>query len=158
MNAAKHTGGCLCGAIRYETSQSPVFVCTCHCHMCQQWTGSPMLGAATFLNDAVSFTNGTPTIYQSSTVSERGFCASCGSSLFTRYFSGGEFDKLTHIMLGTLDDPEIGTPQFHYGAEGELSWMYREDGIERVRIDVDDPAEQNTLFARLVSEHASKAD
>ena len=130
MSAAKHTGGCLCGAIRYETDEAPLFIGTCHCRMCQQWTGSPMLGAASFASESVSFWKGSPKIYQSSSVSERGFCVACGSSLFTRYFSGGAFDNITHVMIGTLDDPEVGKPHFHYGAEAELSWMKRDDGVK----------------------------
>ena len=156
MSDIKHTGGCLCGAIRYETRDCPVFKGTCHCRMCQQWTGTPMLSAAAFDTTAVTFTKGSPKVYQSSAVSERGFCPECGSCLFTRYFSGGDFDRLTHIMQGTLDNPEIGQPHFHYGAESELSWMHREDGIPRIRIDVDDPAEQNALFAQMIASAASQ--
>lgn len=58
------------------------------------------------------------------------------------------------IGLGTLDDPEIAPPAVHYGAEGELSWMRRDDGLARIRIDTDDPADQNTLFETMLR-HAS---
>ena len=44
----------------------------------------------------------------------------------------------------------VSGPDVHYGAEAELSWMQREDGLARVRIDVDDPGEQNDLFERLM--------
>ena len=120
MTEANHTGGCLCGAIRYEARQSALFTVLCHCHMCQQWTGSPMLGTAAFDREAVSFTNGTPKTHLSSTVCERGFCADCGSSLFTQY-SGGVFDTVIFIGLGTLDDPDLGEPDVHYGVENEIS-------------------------------------
>ena len=83
------TGGCMCGAIRYEARQPVLFTVMCHCHMCQQWTGSPMLGTAAFDREAVTFTKGTPKTHESSSVCERGFCGECGSSLFTKYFSGG---------------------------------------------------------------------
>ena len=156
MSEVIHTGGCLCGAIRYEVRQSASGTVLCHCHMCQQWTGSPMLGTAAFDRDAVTFTKGTPKIYQSSTVMDRGFCADCGSSLFTRYFSGGVFDKGIFVAIGTLDEPDLGLPDAHYGAEGELSWMHRDDGIPRIKIDVDDPAEQNVLFEKLMAYTTNK--
>ena len=42
--AEKHlpiTGGCLCGAVRYEVSQLPDDdVGYCHCRMCQKATGA----------------------------------------------------------------------------------------------------------------------
>jgi len=34
------TGGCACGAIRYECSAAPLLSWKCHCRTCQQATGS----------------------------------------------------------------------------------------------------------------------
>ena len=34
------TGGCQCGAIRYEVKEAPHLVYTCHCTECQRLTGS----------------------------------------------------------------------------------------------------------------------
>jgi hypothetical protein len=34
------TGGCQCGAVRYEISEAPQLVYTCHCNECQRLTGS----------------------------------------------------------------------------------------------------------------------
>ena len=34
------TGGCQCGAIRYEISEAPQLVYTCHCTDCQRLTSS----------------------------------------------------------------------------------------------------------------------
>ena len=150
------TGGCLCGEVRYEANESVMFSVACHCRMCQQWTGSSMLGTAAFSREAVSFTKGTPKLHHSSSVCERGFCSQCGSSLFTRYYSGGVFDTVIFVGLGTLDNPDLGQPDMHYGAEGELSWMHHDDGIPRIRIDVDDPAQQNALFDQMMA-HAARA-
>ena len=156
MGETRHAGGCLCGAIRYEARQAPVFSALCHCHMCQQWSGSAMLGTATFDQEAVTFTAGEPRVHWSSPVMARGFCGDCGSSLFTRYVSGGVFDGLISIALGTLDEPEIAPPDVHYGAEGELSWMRRDDGLTRIRIDTDDPSCQNELFERMLRHVSSR--
>ncbi|MBT5434673.1 MAG: GFA family protein [Rhodospirillaceae bacterium] len=151
MTETRHAGGCMCGAIRYEADRDPRFSALCHCHMCQQWSGSAMLGTAAFDRDAVVFTAGEPKVFWSSDVCERGFCGDCGSSLFTRYSSGGAFDVVLFVGLGTLDDPEIAPPDVHYGAEGELSWMRRDDGLTRICIDVIDPAEQNALFEKMLA-------
>ncbi len=34
------TGGCLCGAVRYEANELPSKGVVCHCHVCQRTTGS----------------------------------------------------------------------------------------------------------------------
>ena len=36
----KWTGGCLCGAIRYEFEPNDVRNWYCHCRMCQQFSGA----------------------------------------------------------------------------------------------------------------------
>jgi hypothetical protein len=35
------SGGCACGAIRYECSAAPIFALNCHCRDCQRATGKP---------------------------------------------------------------------------------------------------------------------
>jgi hypothetical protein len=47
------TGGCQCGALRYEMTEAPQLVYTCHCTECQRLTGSAftmamVIGAAAF--------------------------------------------------------------------------------------------------------------
>ena len=145
-------GGCMCGAIRYEATGPLMFVVLCHCRMCQQWTGSAMLGSATFPKGSVNFVKGTPKIHQSSAVCDRGFCGECGSSLFTQYAAGSVFDSVKFVSIGTLDDPERAHPNVHYGAEAELSWMRRDDGLQRICIDVDNPAQQEELFKNLMAQ------
>jgi hypothetical protein len=34
------TGGCQCRALRYEITQAPIIVCTCHCTDCHRMTSS----------------------------------------------------------------------------------------------------------------------
>ena len=146
-----YTGGCMCGEIRYEASGPLMFTVLCHCHMCQQWSGSAFFGSSAFQRENVTFVHGAPRDYRSSSVCDRGFCGTCGSSLYTRYASGGIFDNVLFIGVGTLDNPEWTRPVAHYGAEGEISWMRLADGLPRLRIDVDDPAKQNALLDELKS-------
>ena len=62
------TGGCLCGAVRYEASEPPDLNGTCNCRNCQKWTGSSYLAFAGFPKTAFRFTLGEPKFYNSSAV------------------------------------------------------------------------------------------
>jgi hypothetical protein len=82
-NLSAVKGSCLCGAVNISTSVSNS-VAACHCNMCRQWGGGPLL--AVECGNDVSF-NGKENIgiYQSSEWAERGFCNKCGSHLFYKY-------------------------------------------------------------------------
>ena len=81
------TGGCLCGAVRYECTEPPLSAGTCHCRECQQWTGSAYNAFVGFPTSALRFTKGKPKIFNApSGIKELGFCSDCGSPLWDRYF------------------------------------------------------------------------
>jgi hypothetical protein len=52
----KFTGGCLCGAVRYEANAEPALVAVCHCVTCQKNTGSSYSFNLGMPADAVSIT------------------------------------------------------------------------------------------------------
>ena len=135
------TGGCLCGAVRYELSEPPIEAGTCHCRMCQKWTGSAFMAMARFFRPALRFTKGEPKLYRSSSIKEKGFCPDCGSSLFDRYLvrkAPRAFNPdMVWIQLGTLDHPEAVSIDFHYGVETQLPWVHFDDGLPRDRSDED---------------------
>jgi len=41
-DAQKVTGGCMCGAVRYEAIGEPMTVAYCHCSSCRRHTGAPV--------------------------------------------------------------------------------------------------------------------
>ncbi|WP_041548911.1 GFA family protein, partial [Chamaesiphon minutus] len=47
------TGGCMCGAIRYECSAEPIAMGLCHCQDCQRATGSAFAAAVMLPRSAV---------------------------------------------------------------------------------------------------------
>ncbi|MEL7344981.1 MAG: GFA family protein [Pseudomonadota bacterium] len=92
------TGGCLCGKVRYTTTSELRPVIGCHCVQCRKTSGH-YVAATSARRDALQIT-GKVTWYQSSETARRGFCATCGSSLFW----DGEGENIS-IHAGTLDIP-----------------------------------------------------
>ena len=133
------TGGCLCGAIRYESSEPPIKGVICHCRMCQKSTGSAFMVSAGFSRSALRFTKGEPKLYRSSSIKEKGFCSNCGSLLFDQYLvrTGGSSPDIVWVQLGTLDHPEAVSIASHYGVESQLPWVHFDDGFPRGRCDED---------------------
>ena len=139
----KWTGGCLCGGIRYECDEDPVSAGTCHCRICKKWTGAAYNSIAGFPVSGLRFTKGQPKIYTGAvTIKELGFCADCGSPIWDRYLvqlnEGDPFGPDTvWIPIGTLDEPERVTLEFHYGVETQLPWVHFDDALPRTRCDED---------------------
>jgi hypothetical protein len=53
---SNHTGGCRCGAVRFEASVEPNHVSYCHCSDCRKATGAPVTAFVGFAADQVSLT------------------------------------------------------------------------------------------------------
>ncbi len=96
---ARHTGGCLCGAVRYEVRGPLRPVVNCHCGQCRRWHGH--FGAYTNAATADVTVKGKTHLkwFKSSSFARRGFCKTCGSSLFWQRLGA---DTLS-IAAGTLD-------------------------------------------------------
>ncbi len=121
------TGGCLCGAVRYEATELPSRVPYCHCRMCQRWSGSAMVVTARFPREAVTFSQGQPKIYKSSDYAERGFCTNCGTPIVFRIVG---LDTI-YISVGTLDHPEDAPPTHHTCIESKIPWLHIDDDLPR---------------------------
>jgi len=81
--------------------------------MCQRASGSYFLPLANVEFKDFTVTKGALTIYASSPVVERGFCAACGSPLTFHYT---EADGIS-ICIGSLDEPDRVAPGNQYGIE-----------------------------------------
>lgn len=96
-----HTGGCLCGAVRYEVRGALRGVVNCHCTMCQRVHGS--FGAHSKAKKAdITLTEAAGLKwYATSERARRGFCGDCSSTLFWEPVA----QDATGIVAGTLDRP-----------------------------------------------------
>ena len=84
--AALHTGGCVCGALRYKTIGQPAVATICHCRFCQKRLASAFAVLATFPSESVEFTQGEPIECEhrsdeSGRWLEMQFCARCGTTV-----------------------------------------------------------------------------
>ena len=131
------TGGCLCGAVRYAIHGPLRDVVVCHCVECRRWHGGPC--SATGVRDVhLRLTEERGLRWAPSPRSDaharRGFCGTCGSSLFwkapglaTTSIAAGSLDEPTrlrtigHIYCDEAGDfyalPDDGLPRFARGAD-----------------------------------------
>ena len=96
------TGGCLCGAVRYESKEPPAGGYYCHCRICQKSSGGLFNASVSVPGAAFRFTKGELRYYRASSFAKRGFCADCGSPVAFFY----EGNPNLWIKIGSLDHPE----------------------------------------------------
>ncbi len=97
-------GSCLCGAVTFEATgpASPVEVC--HCTQCRKWTGHFFANVEVPRDGLTIHGENNMTWHRSSAKVRRGFCATCGSTLFF-----DPLDRNKHpwvgVAMGALDTP-----------------------------------------------------
>jgi len=116
------TGGCLCGAVRYEVTGGYDGCAHCHCRMCQRAAGAPVVPWFMIKGDHFRIVKGALKFYKSSDTAERGFCEECGTQIVFQY----EKDKGASIDVtaASLDDPEAIEPTSQIWTASRLAWMH----------------------------------
>ncbi|MDB6064634.1 MAG: Gfa-like protein [Pedosphaera sp.] len=106
------SGGCACGAIRYESTAEPVMMLHCHCRDCQQSSGGPFSSFVIVPTEAFKLLQGSLRFHASPSEmggkTRRGFCPECSSPIY------GKPDLIPHIIAirtASLDDPNWFNPQ-----------------------------------------------
>ena len=121
-------GSCLCGAVRFEVAGDLPGPDACHCSQCRKSSGHYF--ASTDVPRSAVAIRGEENVgwYRSSQKARRGFCSTCGSTLFwdpvgrdSIGIAMGAFDTPTHTRLavhvytaekGDYYDIADGVPQF----------------------------------------------
>ena len=101
---ASPTGGCLCGAARYRLVEVPTAYGACHCAACRRWSGGIEMGVQVPPGGIAWEADETVATYASSDWADRGFCRTCGSSLFWRLTAEGPMQGMLSLSVGSLDD------------------------------------------------------
>ena len=117
------TGGCACGAIRYQGAQEPLAMLNCHCTDCQLSSGAPFASGIVVMTADLEIT-GTPTAYavpaSSGGNSTRSFCGGCGTPLFTSSDANPQF---TSIRFPSLDDTTHFKPMLDIYTASAQHWV-----------------------------------
>ncbi len=122
------TGGCLCGAVRFEVTAPFVSALYCHCTRCQRRSGTAASANARVSEDSFRIVVGEDRIrsFKPEDGAEKCFCVDCGSALFTR------FPGMIGVRMGTLDsDPGI-RPSYRQFVAYAAPWEpIPDDGLPR---------------------------
>ncbi len=121
------TGGCHCGAVRYEAEGEAITHALCHCKDCRRHAGAPMVGWTMYKESAVKVTKGVPKVYHSSEFGRRRFCADCGTGLF--YTNAKVLPGIVDIQSGTYDNPDLVPARAHIQVAERIGWMARADEL-----------------------------
>ncbi len=118
-----YSGGCACGAIRYEVPDAPVFQNHCQCLDCQGRSGTGHGSYLTFPDRARVKISGEAKLWEviadSGNKKSHAFCPTCGSPV---YLTFSAMQSLFTIHATSLDNPDDFKPHaVTYTARGQ-SW------------------------------------
>jgi hypothetical protein len=125
------TGGCLCGAVRFELDGPFETVAQCHCESCKKLSGGVGTANGRTRSDAIRILEGADVIrtYQPAEGSAKTFCSLCGSNLFG---GGWPESERCSVRLTTLDEPYPEKPRSHLFVRSVAPWeTLPDDGAER---------------------------
>ena len=109
--SAAYTGGCACGALRFEIAAEPLMQNDCRCRDCQRMSGTGHGSYLTFPRAGVK-QSGEATLWDivadSGNVKTRAFCRTCGSPVFMTFAA---MPDVFTVHAASLDDPGRYRPQ-----------------------------------------------
>jgi hypothetical protein len=117
-----YTGGCACGAIRYEVSAEPAMMNYCQCRQCQRESGNGHGAHVTFVGAAVTVTGEASTwqsIGEGGTRKDRAFCPTCGNPV---YITLPDMPEVFVASAASLDDPGRYQPQLVMWTAAGQKW------------------------------------
>ncbi|MBS4047413.1 MAG: GFA family protein [Alphaproteobacteria bacterium] len=118
-----YTGGCACGAIRYEIAGEPVFSNHCQCRQCQRKSGTGHGSYLSFVGRKDMQLSGRATQWDmtadSGKVKTRSFCPVCGSPVYQTYPA---MPDVITIHAASLDEPARFAPQAVTFASRGYDW------------------------------------
>jgi hypothetical protein len=125
------TGGCLCGAVRYELKGQPGMTAVCHCTHCQKQSGG-MFSTNLVVPEGEYVQQGETRVYEDSGDSGlpvfRHFCGNCGSPILSKVAA---MPGVCMVKAGTLDDFSGITPAIEVYTDHAADWVAPIAGAQR---------------------------
>ena len=125
------TGGCGCGAVRFEITQPLGQAVYCHCTRCQRRTGAAAGASARVAPGSFAITAGEEHLkaWSPGDGFDKVFCGECGSAVLVRDPASGE---VAMVRLGEIDgDPGV-RPSAHQFVAYAAAWEpLPDDGLPR---------------------------
>lgn len=125
------SGGCNCGAVRFEIAELPVLAGYCHCTRCQRRSGGASGVTAWVKGDAFRILQGEDRIrrWNAGDGNDKAFCVTCGSGLFSA--NPGD-ESFVFVRLGVIDgDPGIRPMGRQHVASAAVWEPVPDDGLPR---------------------------
>ena len=126
-----YTGGCACGAIRYEISGEPMVMSDCQCRQCQRESGTGHGSHLTFKDAGIKVT-GEAKLWDlagdKGTVKRRAFCPTCGSPVYMTFPAIPDFFV---VRAGSLDDPSRYKPQLVFWTASAHAWDHVDPALPK---------------------------
>jgi hypothetical protein len=99
------TGGCLCGAVRYEVTGDLAPIQLCHCGQCRKAQGGPFGANIPVAAADFRLVQGEDALreYRASPGKRRVFCGVCGGPVFSQR---DDAPQTLRLRAGGLDDTE----------------------------------------------------
>jgi len=117
-----YSGGCACGAIRYQVDGDPAVMNDCRCRQCQRESGTGHGSHLTFVGVRVTVTGEAAhwdTVGEGGTRKRRGFCPTCGNPV---YLSFHDMPDVFVAAAASLDDPSRYGPQQTLWSSAGQAW------------------------------------
>ena len=115
------TGGCQCGALRYESAGEPLALYACHCLECRKQSASAFGMSLQVPSAGLRVTKGHPKFWTRAADSGRkvkcAFCPHCGSRVWHQREEPAE---TVTIKAGSLDEPVDFSTAIHIWTSRKL--------------------------------------
>jgi hypothetical protein len=125
------TGGCNCGAVRFEIDVPPTGASYCHCRRCQRRTGAAASANARLEPGSFRIVAGESRLraWKPPDGAEKWFCGDCGSALFSR---DRDRPERVGVRMGAFDSDPGVRPSARQFVAYAASWEpIPEDGLPR---------------------------
>ena len=125
------TGRCLCGAVRFEILPPTKWCAHCHCSLCRRAHGAAFVTWFGVERAQFAMTSGEEQLvwFHSSPPARRGFCSSCGSTLF---FESERWPGEIHIALAHMEGAIDRPPAAHVFYDTHVDWVELGDELRRL--------------------------